>query len=85
MSRVVDYLRTEPVVVAGVILTILTAVYEAGVADGFTPATIVPVLVSFLTRLFTVPASEVIDLDELVANDADGGIFGEDGSTGPIV
>lgn len=85
MSQVVDYLRTEPVVIAGVILTLLTAVYEAGVADGFTPAVIVPVVLAFLTRHFTVPASEVIDLDELVANDVDGGIFGEDGSTGPFV
>lgn len=71
MERVTDYLRTEPVVVAGVILTLLTAVYEAGVADGFTPATIVPVIVAFVTRLFTVPASEVIDLDELAVFDVD--------------
>jgi hypothetical protein len=63
---IIDRLRAEPVLVAGTTLALLTLVYEAGVADGFTPAVIVPVLLAWATRHFTVPASEVVLFDEPV-------------------
>lgn len=61
---IVDRLKAEPVLVAGAVLSLLTLIYEAGVADGFTPAVIVPVLLAWGTRYFTVPASEVLLFDE---------------------
>lgn len=62
--NVLETVKRNPVVISGVILSLLTAVYEAGVADGFTPAVIVPVILAFLTKHFTVPASEVVELEE---------------------
>lgn len=68
--NVIDRIKREPVVIAGAVLALLTALYEAYVAEGgLTLAIVVPVVIAFITRLFTVPAAEVIDLDVLAAND----------------
>ncbi len=67
---VFDRIKRNPVLIAGFVLSVLTALYEAYVANsGLTLAVLVPFVTSVVTRLFTVPASEVVDLDELLGDD----------------
>lgn len=69
-----ERIKRNPVLITGFVLSVLTGMNEVYIVDGgLTLATAVPVLATLVTRMFTVPKSEVIDLDELVKNDPDGG------------
>ena len=60
-----ERLKRNPVLIGGFVASLLVAVIEAAVANGVTVAPLVVVLASVLTRLFTVPFSEVVPLDGL--------------------
>jgi hypothetical protein len=58
-----DRIKREPTVLIGALASVVLAVYEVAAAGGATWQSLVPVAVGAFARFFTVPASEVVDVE----------------------